>query len=77
MYGIYVNGKRPASKKAVKLADPHTISLEATSIFGNEYDGILATAPEGTYTFVGPDPYTSRKFYGNITVSRHGHIKIT
>ena len=67
--GIYVNGSRPKSKKEVKQADPGTVTLEATSMFGNEYSGSIVDAPDGTYTFVGPDPHTSRKFYGNIIKS--------
>jgi hypothetical protein len=70
MQGIYVSFKRPASKKAIKeaiAANPASVALEATSIFGNEYDGVITNAPDGSYTFVGPDPHTSRKFYGTIT----------
>lgn len=69
--GIWVNGRRPKSKKEVKEAasiDAAHVSLEATSIFGNEHDGPLTTLPEGTYTFVGPDPRTSRKFFGNVVI---------
>lgn len=72
MQGLFLDGKRPLSKKAIKEAvanDPSRVSLEATSFFGNEYDGPVSGAPQGTYTFVGPNPYTSRKFYGNIIVS--------
>lgn len=72
MQGIYVGYNRPASKKAVKeaiAADPTKVRLEATSMFGNEYDGPVSEAPQGTYTFVGPDPSTSRKFYGTIKVT--------
>lgn len=67
--GIFVNGFRPKSKKEVKEAHAAgaIVSLEATSVFGNEYDGPITDAPDGTYTFVGPDPYTKRSFYGNIT----------
>jgi len=60
MQGIFIQGKR---------------RLEATSMFGNEYDGPVANAPEGRYTFVGPDPYTSRKFYGTLTI-RDGMVKV-
>ena len=70
MQGIYVNYDRPKSKKAVKeavTADPTSVQIEATSVFGNEYNGTLADMPDGQVTFVGPDPYTSRKFYGTIT----------
>lgn len=80
MQGLYVNRIRPKSKAAVKraLADQpsgESVQLEATSVFGNEYDGLLSDAPDGRYTFVGPDPYTSRKFYGTITVT-NGKAKV-
>lgn len=75
MQGIFVNGTRPKSKKAVKEAVssfPNTVRLERTSVFGNEYDGPISDAPDGTYTFVGPDPYNSRKFYGTIKKDSKG-----
>ncbi len=78
MQGIYVYDRRPKSKKAVKeavAADPSTVRLEATSVFGNEYDGPLNQAPNGTYTFVGPDPYSARNYYGSIVV-RDGKITV-
>lgn len=73
--GVFVNGKRPATKKAIKeaLASGQEVSLEATSIFanifGNEYDGPITSAPDGFYTFTGPDPERSRKYYGNFIVA--------
>lgn len=70
MQGIYLKGyKRPTSKKAVKeaIANGEGVVLEATSMFGNEYDGPIADAPDGQYHFVGPDPHTKRNFYGTIT----------
>lgn len=70
--GIWINGERPKSKKAVKEAiaeDPSRVRLEATSLMGNEYDGPVSGAPAGTHDFVGPDPYTKRNFYGNIIVT--------
>lgn len=77
MQGVYVDAKRPASKKAIKeaVANGHEVYLEATSLFGNEYDGHLRNAPDGEYTFVGPDPHTSRKFYGTIT-KRNGKVTV-
>ena len=79
MQGIFINGERPRSKKQIKdvvAVDPHCVlRLEATSLFGNEYDGTLNNAPDGQYTFVGPDPYTSRKFYGTIT-KRDGKVTV-
>lgn len=69
--GVFTNGRRPKSKKEVKdvaNGDPRNIRIEATSMFGNEFDGLASEMPEGTTVyFVGPDPYTSRKFYGQIT----------
>ena len=74
MQGIFVDNQRPKSKKQIKEAvaeNPERVRVEATSIFGNEFDGSLAHWPGGkTITFVGPDPYTSRKFYG--TIERRG-----
>jgi hypothetical protein len=71
MQGIYIKGRRPKSKKEVKeavAADPSKVRAEATSAFGNEYDGPVDGLPEGVAVhFVGPDPYTKRNFYGSIT----------
>ena len=46
-----------------------TVSLQATSFFGNEYDGPITDAPDGFYTFVGPDPERARNYFGNIIIS--------
>ena len=70
MQGIFINHRRPKSKKEVKeiiTQSPNLVLLEATSIFGNEYDGPVSEAPDGKYYFVGPDPHTRRNFYGCIT----------
>lgn len=72
MQGIFVNSglRRPKSKKEVReqvAEDASRVFIEATSLFGNEYDGPASEMPEGkTVYFVGPDPSTSRKFYGQI-----------
>ncbi len=43
------------------------LCIEATSMFGKEYDGPLSeNLLNNPITFVGPDPYNSRKFYGRI-----------
>ena len=70
MQGIFVKGERPRSKKQVKEAveGGANVRLEATSVFGNEYDGLVNEAPAGNYAFVGPDPYRARNFYGTIVV---------
>ena len=71
MQGVFVRARRVATKKALKEAavngDP--IALEATSVFGNEYNGFVQDAPNGTYTVVGPNPHTDRKWYATITVT--------
>lgn len=85
MQGIYVSDNgvtftRPKSKKAIKelvAADPSRVSIEATSLHGNEYDGPVSDAPVGKYLFVGPDPYTSRKFYGTLTIKADGKVVVS
>lgn len=70
MQGLFINGQRPKSKKAVReaVANGDRVTVEATSIFGNEYHGPLSEAPNGRINFVGPNPYSDRRFYGSITV---------
>jgi hypothetical protein len=81
MQGLFIAYQRPRSKKAVKEAvadDPSMVQVEATSMFGDEYDGTLDKAPAGTTIyFVGPDPYTRRNFYGAIEVGEDGALKVT
>ena len=67
--GLYVDGLRPKTKKAVKEAiadDPSRVEIEATSWFGNEYDGLVS------------DPHRSHKFYGSfeVTVDEDGTRKV-
>ena len=76
MQGIFINDKRPRSKKEVKEAPYAFIEIEATSVFGDEYGGALEDMPDGRISFVGPDPYTSRKFYGTI-IKQDGKVVIT
>jgi hypothetical protein len=77
MQGVWINGSRPKSKKAIKeaLLAGDEVSLEATSVFGNEYDGLVTDAPDGNYTIVGPDPHNKRNFYGTMTV-RSGKVTV-
>ncbi len=68
MQGVFDNyGARFKTKKALKENVLNAI-LEATSFFGNEYDGPVKEAPDGRYFVVGPDPYTKRSWYATITV---------
>lgn len=72
MQGIILSdGTRPKSKKQVRelVEAGEPVYLEATSLFGNEYQGLVYDAPNGTYYIVGPDPYTSRRFYGQVVVT--------
>lgn len=68
--GIFINGRRPKSKKEIKesLANGASVTLEDTSLGGYGYSGEVQFAPVGSHSFVGPDPYTNRKFYGQIVV---------
>jgi len=60
MMGYYGNFK---SKKALRESEMgKEPRFMETSMFGKEYRG------DGTYSVVGPDPYTSRKWYATITV---------
>jgi hypothetical protein len=74
--GMFVAGRRPASKKALKeavAADPSKVSAEATSFFGNEFRGPITDLPVGgKVVFVGPDPYTKRNFFGTLTRTATG-----
>lgn len=74
-------GYRAPSKKAIKDAvkgvegsDARLVNFEArmqeTSMFGPEYKG------DGVYTVVGPDAYTSRKWYGQLTVKSGQVVKV-
>jgi hypothetical protein len=80
MQGIYINYNRPKTKKEVLAAvkaSPESVSLEATSLFGNEYDGPITEMPVNKMVFVvGPDPYTARNFYLNITRKEDGTFKV-
>lgn len=86
-HGVFVNGQRPKSKKAIKeaLAAGLTVRFENTSAFGGEDFYAHGTTisdidgrPAGTVkpiNFVGPDPYTSRKYYGTVEV-RNGKVVV-
>ena len=60
--------------------DPYGLVIEATSLFGNEFDGSLSQAMtsthklrHGPFYIVGPDPRTSRKWYLTITYNTDTH----
>ena len=75
MQGLQLADYSPSeSKKQVReaiAADPSTVYVEAISPFGSEYGGAASGLPEREQVhFVGPDPSTSRKFYGTIERSK-------
>ncbi len=55
------------------VRDPYGLVIEATSMFGNEFDGSLAeavrTGHHGPFYIVGPDPHTKRNWYLNLRYS--------
>ena len=52
-----------ATKKVLKENIGKEFRFIETSFFGAEYHG------EGTYTVVGADPFTNRKWYATVTVN--------
>jgi hypothetical protein len=71
--GVFTaKGGRFPSKKALReaVAAGENVSLEATSLFGNEYGGRISEAPEGDYFVVGPDPHNKRVWYAQITIKK-------
>ena len=76
--GIFIEGWRPTSKKQIKavLAGPHPslVSVEDTSMWRTGFNGPVDGMAVGQkITFVGPDPYTSRKFFGTIERTPRGY----
>jgi hypothetical protein len=71
MQGVFPRFK---SKKAFR-EEADQASFEATSMFGNEYDGPIIEAPNGTYYVVGPCPHMNRKWYASVTV-RDGKVTV-
>ena len=75
--GIFIEGHRPTSKKQIKAVlagpDPDMVSIENTSMFGGYFGSVGGMAVGQKITFVGPDPYTSRKFYGTIERTPRGY----
>ncbi len=63
-------GDPSAALSIPEMNDPYGLVIEATSMFGNEFDGSLAlaqrTGHHGPFYIVGPNPHTSRKWYLNL-----------
>jgi hypothetical protein len=84
--GIFIeddNGftSRPKSKKAIKEAmakDPASVIIENTSMHGGKGGRLTLAHFRGEQiTFVGPDPYRDRRFYGTISVAAGDEFKAT
>lgn len=81
--GIFIDGKRPTSKKQVREAiakmrastkQPYPrpyVTIEATSQW--DLNGSITMLPAGTYFFVVPSP-AERESFGNIEVRQDGKI---
>lgn len=90
MDGIYVteDGRlvRPRSKKAVKeavVADASTVFVEWTSLHSGR-DGTLTRVSDLDselaglgVSFVGPNPFSDRRFYGSLTRGKGGQVKVS
>jgi len=64
--GVYEKFK---SKKAFReaVANKKDATIQATSLFGDEYDGSIYDAPDSNFVIVGPDVYNNRKWYASVT----------
>jgi len=67
--GVFIRNRRPKSKKEVKEAlktNPSSVYFESLSAFG----GFSGFASEKNFpdslSFVGPDPFKDRSFYGTV-----------
>ena len=65
MLGAYYD-----TKKDLKASIGEELRFVETSIFGNEYK------PTGRFAVVGPDPYTNRKWYAEVTMKAGKIIKV-
>ena len=59
------------TKKALKAAIGQELDYIETSLFGEEF------RPNGSNTVVGPDPYTSRKWYAVVVCKDGVIVKVT
>ena len=70
-------GLRFPSKKALRehLALGGDARIEATSFFGNEYDGLVSEAPPANYAVVGPSP-EKRVWYAQVIKTADGKVAV-
>lgn len=73
--------RRFKSKKELRekiVADPENVIVEHTSIMhqGPPHTRITDLAPHTKVDFVGPDPHRDRRFYGRLSVTSAGVVKM-
>lgn len=81
--GAWVNGERPRTKKALRDAltkAPATVLLESTAAvgahIGKTFQG--GEVPDGVRLNVaGPDPYSARNWFANVTRGRDGKPRLS
>jgi len=69
--GCRIEGRDPKSKKEMKQrieAEPHTVTLYSTSVFGQHFNSSLPHLDDGWYVVTGPNPYDNRKWYANVKI---------
>jgi hypothetical protein len=77
--GAYVNGERPKSKAALRraLAAGERVTFDVTSPLGPRGGDLIDGTPDDVGTdklqVVGPDPYTTRNWYGTVQVKASRH----
>jgi hypothetical protein len=77
----YVNGWTPSckTKKALREAVKAGtgVYFYGTSAMGPQYEGYVADVPVGvSLSVVGPDPYTDRRWYAQVSRSKDGKVKV-
>lgn len=75
---VRVNGLNAKSKKAIKdaLKNGDAVSGETVSAFNKYQYELLHDLRPGNYTFAGPDPFTNRRFYGQVLVALDGKVVV-
>lgn len=81
-FGVYVAGRHPKTKKALREAivgGEQDIVFEPTSPFQRP-DWIKVSDIEdgstGTVYVVGPDPFTDRRWYAQVALSKTGKVVV-
>ncbi len=76
---VGVHAPYNSTKRALKNgceAEPGRVHFYSTALFGDQFFGTAAELEEGKQlTVVGPDPYTSRKWYATVSM-RDGKVRV-